>query len=126
MLTAFIHTSLRRASHTTLQTLTDDVKYNKSMLQVFILHKMYFFRPSWQVKDQDKSQITSMHNKLNACDKFKSIWLGYDVEKNLGYCYPCNKFMNISFTFTNWPTTTVYYLKCQVSMLPKSQKINVI
>ena len=90
MLTAFIHTSPRRASHTTLQTLTDDVKYNKSMLQVFILPKMYFFRPSWQVKDQDKSQITSMHNKLNACDKFKSIWLGYDVEKNLGYCYPCN------------------------------------
>ena len=25
-----------------------------------------------------------------------------------------------------WPTTTVFYVKCQVSMLPKSQKINVI
>ena len=32
----------------------------------------------------------------------KKVWLGYDVEKNLGYCYPCNKFMNTSFTFTNW------------------------
>ena len=33
---------------------------------------------------------------------FKNVWLGYDVEKNLGYCYPCNKFMGTSFTFTNW------------------------
>ena len=76
MLTAFIHTSPRSASHTTLQTLTDDVKYNKSMLQVFILPKMYFFRPSWQVKDQDKSQITSMHNKLNAWNVVKKFGLG--------------------------------------------------
>ena len=85
----------------------------------------------------------------------KNVWLGYDVEKNLGYCYPCNKFMSTSFTFTNWKkceklgihsrcdTHTTAKIKwenskssmannnsvlsqCQVSMLHKSRKINVI
>ena len=29
-------------------------------------------------------------------------WLGYDVVTREGYCFPCQKFMNISFKFTNW------------------------